>query len=44
MRLLHTGELSAIVILFIAGLEITPREFVRGRAASFTVGGIESSE
>ena len=23
----HIGELSAIVILFIAGLEITPREF-----------------
>jgi Kef-type K+ transport system membrane component KefB len=37
---LHIGELSAIVILFIAGLEITPREFVRGGAASFTVGGI----
>ena len=27
------GELSAIVILFIAGLEITPREFLRGGAA-----------
>ena len=26
------GELSAIVILFIAGLEITPREFLRGGA------------
>lgn len=34
------GELSAIVILFIAGLEITPREFLRGGAASFTVGSI----
>ena len=37
---LHIGELSAIVILFIAGLEITPREFVKGGVASFTVGGI----
>jgi Na+:H+ antiporter len=36
----HVGEISAIVILFIAGLEITPREFVKGGAASFTVGGI----
>ena len=34
------GELSAIVILFIAGLEITPREFLRGGASSFTVGSI----
>src|ERR671928_1270919 len=34
------GELSAVVILFIAGLEITPREFIRGGAASFTVGGL----
>ena len=37
---LHIGELSAVVILFIAGLEITPREFVKGGAASFTVGGL----
>jgi Kef-type K+ transport system membrane component KefB len=29
----HMGEISAIVILFIAGLEITPREFLRGGAA-----------
>jgi Na+:H+ antiporter len=36
----HIGELSAIVILFIAGLEITPREFVKGGVASFTVGSI----
>jgi Kef-type K+ transport system membrane component KefB len=34
------GEISAIVILFIAGLEITPREFLRGGAAAFTVGSI----
>ena len=27
------GEISAIVILFVAGLEITPREFLRGGAA-----------
>jgi Na+:H+ antiporter len=32
------GEISGIVILFIAGLEITPREFLRGGIASFTVG------
>jgi len=31
------GEISAIVILFVAGPEITPREFLRGGAASFTV-------
>jgi Kef-type K+ transport system membrane component KefB len=36
----HIGELAAIVILFVAGLEITPREFLRGGAASFTVGAI----
>jgi Kef-type K+ transport system membrane component KefB len=36
----HMGELSAIVILFIAGLEITPREFLRGGVASFTVGAL----
>lgn len=32
------GEISGIVILFIAGLEITPREFLRGGPASFMVG------
>jgi Na+:H+ antiporter len=36
----HIGEISAIVILFIAGLEITPREFLRGGSASFTVGSL----
>ena len=36
----HIGEIAAIVILFIAGLEITPREFLKGGAASFTVGSI----
>ena len=36
----YIGELAAIVILFIAGLEITPREFLRGGAASFTVGAL----
>jgi Kef-type K+ transport system membrane component KefB len=34
------GELSAIVILFIAGLEVTPREFLRGGAAAFTIGSV----
>jgi Kef-type K+ transport system membrane component KefB len=36
----HIGEIAAIVVLFIAGLEITPREFLRGGAASFTVGSL----
>ena len=36
----NIGEIAAIVILFIAGLEITPREFLRGGAASFTVGSV----
>src|ERR687895_1172771 len=36
----HIGELAAIIILFVAGLEITPREFLRGGASSFTVGAL----
>ncbi len=36
----HIGELAAIIILFIAGLEITPREFLKGGAASFTIGAL----
>ena len=32
------GEIGAIVILFIAGLEMTPREFIKGGKAAFTVG------
>jgi Na+:H+ antiporter len=36
----HIGEISAVVILFVAGLQITPREFLKGGAASFTVGSI----
>jgi Na+:H+ antiporter len=36
----HVGEIAAIVILFIAGLEITPREFLKGGAAAFAVGSI----
>ena len=32
------GNIGAIVILFMAGLEMTPREFLRGGKASFTVG------
>jgi Kef-type K+ transport system membrane component KefB len=35
---LNIGQISAIIILFVAGLEITPREFLKGGAASFTVG------
>jgi Kef-type K+ transport system membrane component KefB len=36
----HLGEIAAVVILFIAGLEITPREFLRGGAAAFTIGSL----
>jgi Kef-type K+ transport system membrane component KefB len=36
----HIGGIAAIVILFIAGLEITPREFLKGGAASLTVGSL----
>lgn len=32
------GEIGAIVILFLAGLEMTPKEFIKGGKASFTVG------
>ena len=32
------GEIGAIVILFIAGLHVTPREFLKGGKAAFTVG------
>lgn len=34
------GEIAGLVILFIAGLHITPREFLRGGAASFTIGAL----
>ncbi len=36
----NIGELAAIVILFVAGLEITPREFLKGGLSSFTVGAL----
>ena len=36
----NIGEIAAIVILFIDGLEITPREFLKGGAAAFTVGSL----
>ena len=32
------GEMGAVVILFMAGLEMTPKEFLKGGKASFTVG------
>ena len=32
------GEFGALIILFMAGLEMTPKEFIRGGKASFTVG------
>jgi len=31
------GEIGAIVILFMAGLEMTPKEFIKGGKASFTI-------
>lgn len=34
------GEIAAVVILFIAGLHITPREFLRGGVSSFTVAAL----
>lgn len=34
------GEIGAIVILFMAGLEMTPKEFIKGGKASFTVGSL----
>jgi Kef-type K+ transport system membrane component KefB len=34
------GEIGAIVILFMAGLEMTPHEFIKGGKASFTVGAL----
>ena len=34
------GEVSAIIILFIAGLEITPKEFLQKGFSSFVVGGL----
>lgn len=37
---MQIGEIAAVVILFIAGLEITPREFLRGGTAAFTVGSL----
>ena len=36
------GEISGIVILFIAGLEITPREFLRGGAHHLRLAHAES--
>ena len=36
----HIGELAAIVILFVAGLEITPREFLKGGVSAFTIGAL----
>ena len=32
------GEIGAIVILFMAGLEMTPKEFLKGGKNSFIVG------
>jgi Kef-type K+ transport system membrane component KefB len=37
---LQIGEIAGLVILFIAGLHITPREFLRGGASSLTIGAL----
>lgn len=34
------GEIAAIVVLFITGLHITPREFLKGGPSAFTIGSI----
>ena len=39
---LQIGQIAGIVILFIAGLAITPKEFLRGGVASFTIGAAEA--
>ena len=36
----HVGEIAAVVILFITGVEITPREFLKGGAAAFTIASV----
>lgn len=38
--ILHIGEIAAIVILFVAGMNTTPREFMKLGAPSFTVGAL----
>ncbi len=37
---LHIGEIAAIIILFVAGMNTTPREFMKLGASSFTVGAM----
>lgn len=37
---LQIGEIAAIIILFVAGMNTTPREFMRLGASSFTVGAL----
>lgn len=37
---LHIGEIAAIIILFVAGMNTTPREFMKLGAPSFTVGAL----
>ncbi|MEW5839834.1 MAG: cation:proton antiporter [Thermoproteota archaeon] len=38
--ILHIGEIAAIVILFVAGMQTTPREFKKLGAPSFTIGAL----
>lgn len=38
--MLHIAEVAAIVILFVAGMQTTPREFLKLGAPSFVIGGL----
>ncbi|MGI0019390.1 MAG: cation:proton antiporter [Nitrososphaera sp.] len=38
--ILHIGEVAAIIILFVAGMQTTPKEFAKLGAPSFTVGAL----
>lgn len=38
--ILHIGEIAAIVILFLAGMQTTPREFLKLGVPSFTIGSL----
>jgi Kef-type K+ transport system membrane component KefB len=38
--ILHIGEVAAIIILFVAGMQTTPKEFAKLGAPSFTIGAL----
>lgn len=37
---LHVGEIAAMIILFLAGMQTTPKEFLKLGAPSFTIGAL----